>query len=109
MSPLTSSSDERSDLSKEKRLSLKEEVICLIETYARINNGFKNRKVRNKDIWCDISQEMLTEGHVSCDAKSWEPSSRTSKELMLHPLKTKRKLEMMQRNLPTMKNYKHIP
>lgn len=105
VSPVTSTSDDRSDLSKENKMSLKEEVFCLIETYARMKNDFKNPKVRNKDIWCDISQEMLAEGHVSCDAKSWEPSSRTSKDLILHALNTTRKLEMMQINVPTIKNY----
>ena len=86
-------------------MSLKEEVICLIETYAKMKNDFKNHKVRSKDIWCDISQEMFAEGQVSCDAKSCELSSRTSKEPVLHALITTRKLEIMQRNVPTMKNY----
>ena len=33
---------------------------------------FKNPKVRNKDIWCGISQAKLPEGHTTCDPKSCE-------------------------------------
>ena len=57
-SPPSSSSDDRSESGKEKKVWLKEEVICLIEGYAKKKNDFKNPKVRNKDIWCDISHEI---------------------------------------------------
>lgn len=53
--------------------------ICSIESYARKKNDFKNSKVRKKDIWYDISQEMLAEGHVICDENSCETKFKNLK------------------------------
>lgn len=78
--PLTtrSSSDDKSKSGKEKKILLKEEVICLIESY-RKKEDFKNPRMRNKDIWCDISYEMKAQGHATCDAKSCETKFKNLK------------------------------
>ena len=59
---------------------LQEEVIFFTETYTRKKNDFKNLKFRNKDIWCDVSHEMLAHVHVSCDAKSCETKFKNLKK-----------------------------
>ena len=45
-----SSSDDRAESGREKKMWLKEDVICLIETYAKKKDDFKNPRIRNKDI-----------------------------------------------------------
>ena len=53
-----------------KKIWLKEDMICLIDSYAKKKDDFRNPRIRNKDIWSDISNEMQAQGHVTCDAKS---------------------------------------
>lgn len=67
------------DITTQKKMWLKEEVICLIETYAKKKDDFRNPRVRNKDIWSDISSEMQAQGHVTCDAKSCETKFKNLK------------------------------
>ncbi|XP_022789291.1 uncharacterized protein LOC111328992 [Stylophora pistillata] len=43
---------------KGKKMWLKGEVICLTEIYAKKKDDFKNPRVRNKDIWPDISLDI---------------------------------------------------
>ena len=64
------------DITAQKKMWLKEQVICLIETYAKKKDDFRNPRIRNTDIWSDISNEMQAQGHVTCDAKSCETNSR---------------------------------
>ena len=72
----STSSDE---ITAQKKMWLKEEVICLIETYAMKKDDFRNPRIRNKDTWSDISSEMQAQGHVSCEAKSCETKFKNLK------------------------------
>ena len=67
------------DITAQKKMWLKEQVICLIETYAKKKDDFWNPRIRNKDIWSDISNEMQAQGHVTCDAKSCETKFKNLK------------------------------
>ena len=67
------------DTTAQKKMWLKEEVICLIETYAKKKDDFRNPRIRNKDIWSDISNEMQAQGNVTCDAKSCETKFKNLK------------------------------
>lgn len=67
------------DTPAQKKMWLKEEVICVIATYAKKKDDFRNPRIRNKDIWSDISNEMQVQGHVSCDAKSCETKFKNLK------------------------------
>ena len=91
------------DITAQKKMWLKEEVVCLIETYAKKKDDFRNPRIRNKDIGSDISNEIQAQGHVTCDAKS-RPSSRISKDHILYALITTRKQEMIERNVLFMMN-----
>lgn len=88
------------NITTQTKMWLKEEVICLIETYAKKKDDFRNPRVRNKDIWSDISSEMQAQGHVTCLAR---PSSRISRDHILHALITTRKQETIKRNGRIMK------
>ena len=44
-----------------------------------MKDDFRNPRIRNKDIWRDISNEMQAQGHVTCDAKSCETKFRNLK------------------------------
>lgn len=74
-----SSNDDRSESRKEKKMWKKEEVISLIDVYAKKENVFKDPKVRNKDVWCAISSEMQSQEYVTCDAKSCETKFKNLK------------------------------
>ena len=63
----------------QKKMWQREEILCLIETYASKKDDFRNPRVRNKDIWSDISSEMQSQGHVTCDAKSCETKFKNLK------------------------------
>lgn len=78
-SPPSGSSDGRSESGRQKKAWLKEEVICLIASYAKKKDEFKNPRVRNKDIWGDISHEMQKQGHATCDAKPCETKFKNLK------------------------------
>ena len=67
------------DITAQKKMWQKEEVICLIETYSKKKDDFRNPRIRNMDIWSDISNEMQAQGHVTCDAKSCETKFRNLK------------------------------
>ena len=82
------------DITAQKKMCLKEEVICLIETYAKKKDDFRNprmRNIRRRDM--SLVMQSLA-----------RPSSRISKDHILHALITTRKQEMIERNVLFMMN-----
>ena len=92
------------DITAQKKMWLKEEVICLIETYAKKKDDFRNPRIRNKDIWSDISNEIRCRDMSLMMQSLARPSSRISKDHILHALITTRKQEMIERNVLFMMN-----
>lgn len=62
---------------------LKEQVICLIEIYVKKKDDFWNLRIRNKDIWSDILNEMQVQGYVICDVKFCEIKFKNFKRLYI--------------------------
>ena len=67
------------DTTAQKKMWLKGGGDLLDRNLCKKKDDFQNPRIRNKDIWSDISNEMQAQGHVTCDAKSCETKFKNLK------------------------------